>query len=401
MEGLHSLVTYLEQIANGAIVREKKDDEGNSVWSPLSSSNFTSTIGFGRRFFEKQNILEKCPNNLYDMPEHPDLVDNHPYVLQQTDLILQLASNDYAVNRLVLHNDRYLQFNKSKTGTSDSESLPLDLVGVLRGWARIIDVNSGFHRTDGRNLMGFYDGISNPDRLGSDFWISRDENPKYADGTFMVFQKIEHDLKQWGELDVQAQERWVGRSKVTGLLLGTVSQEKEKKLELDSHSSDPLTQKQALTKLARLVDGQRDPKVAFFDPYDARYYKISKNCPTSSHVRRANPRERQLYSQKGLIFRRGFLYMEEQVVDYPSSGLLFISFQKDIKIFETMQKNLASQKDHELKAGSRDANKTYALKESPSITFNTQNLGGGYYFIPPIPNKKISEIGKDFFNLHT
>ena len=29
-----------------------------------------------------------------------------------------------------------------------------------------------------------------------------------------------------------------------------------------------------------------------------------------------------------------------------------------------------------------------------SITFT---LGGGYYFIPPIPNKKISDISEQFF----
>jgi hypothetical protein len=28
----------------------------------------------------------------------------------------------------------------------------------------------------------------------------------------------------------------------------------------------------------------------------------------------------------------------------------------------------------------------------------TVTLGGGYYFIPPIPRKKVSEIGEQFFN---
>ena len=28
----------------------------------------------------------------------------------------------------------------------------------------------------------------------------------------------------------------------------------------------------------------------------------------------------------------------------------------------------------------------------------TKTLGGGYYFMPPIPRKKISEIGEQFFD---
>jgi hypothetical protein len=30
----------------------------------------------------------------------------------------------------------------------------------------------------------------------------------------------------------------------------------------------------------------------------------------------------------------------------------------------------------------------------PQVTFT---LGGGYYFIPPIPNRKIADIGEQFF----
>ena len=37
----------------------------------------------------------------------------------------------------------------------------MDIMQAVKEWANISDIHAGFHRTDGRNLMGFYDGISN------------------------------------------------------------------------------------------------------------------------------------------------------------------------------------------------------------------------------------------------
>lgn len=399
--GLRRLCTFLEHIDRGIIQMEDKTDKGETVWSTLSKNDFTATIGFGKRFFKKQNILEKCPKYLYNMSEPSELGDIFPYTLQQTDMILQLASNDYSVNRLVLQNDSYLRYSKQyptkyQTDSFYSEEPALDIMGSLFKWARLTDVQSGFHRTDGRNLMGFYDGISNPDRLIDDIWISDDEDPVIADGTYMVFQKIEHDLRQWDQLDIRAQEKWVGRSKATGLLLGTLSAEEEKKLTSDLRSDDLVKRRQAMARMARLVDEQRDPIKRLFDPYDLRYNRIYKICPVLSHVRKANPRERNKKRSRFLL-RRGYLYVQEEFEEYPRSGLLFISFQKDIKIFEDMKKNLAQQINHSITTNKLTDVKNYSNQKAQTDSFNTQTLGGGYYFIPRIPAKGISEIGQTFF----
>ena len=52
-----------------------------------------------------------------------------------------------------------------------------------------------------------------------------DPNPAFRWGTYMVFQKVLHDLDQWRELEVDEQQEWVGRSKATGLLLGTLDED--------------------------------------------------------------------------------------------------------------------------------------------------------------------------------
>src|SRR5437868_8961446 len=94
-----------------------------------------------------------------------------------------------------------------------------DIVTAVTGWATITDVNAGFQRIDGRNLQGFNDGVSNPRRLSplfDDIVWTKTPDDNFKDGTYMVFQKIEHDLDQWRELELDEQEEWVGRSKGTG-----------------------------------------------------------------------------------------------------------------------------------------------------------------------------------------
>jgi len=213
----------------------------------------------------------------------------------------------------------------------------------------------------------------------------------------MVFQKIEHDLKEWNKLETQEQEKWVGRSKATGLLLGTLPFDEEKRLISELHSSDSSRKRQAMVRLSGLIDEQRNPTKKFFDAYDIRYSNINKNCPISSHARRVNPRKPNGRNER-LIFRRGCLYMEEDFADYPKSGILFISFQNDIKIFEEMKRNIAQRKSALTESEERARIKNYYGQELPSKnSFDTLTLGGGYYFIPHIPGKRISQIGQQFF----
>ena len=254
--GLKRLCTLFEQIDRNVVEIEDISEDSINMY-PLTKFDFTATIGFGKTFFRKLDLMKKCPNDLYDMPSYYELGDKSPYSLPQTDIILQLASNNYVVNKMVLQNNNYLTTdNKFLSSTQNylatSDSRALDIMESIKGWAKITDVHTGFRRADGKNLMGFYDGISNPYRLDNNIWIDGDEKGKdIADGTYMVFQKIEHDLKEWSKLETQEQEKWVGRSKATGLLLGTLSVAEEKRLISDLHSSDSSRQEQAGIRLSR------------------------------------------------------------------------------------------------------------------------------------------------------
>jgi Dyp-type peroxidase family len=347
--GLNRLGDLFERIENG----NKKIDEllktGDLVRSSLSKFYFSSTIGFGTGFFEKLEIAShKRPKKLREMPDHLSLGDVTPYRLSQTDLIIQLGATKDFVNRWVLENnvepttghrrkkseDGFFEEVNSYARQEVRNGSP-DIVSAIRGWATITDVHSGFQRIDGRNLMGFNDGVSNPGRLSPLFneivWTSiyDEQNADLADGTYMVFQKIEHDLDQWRELNVEKQQEWIGRSKGTGLVLGTLPQEDDRRLACDLKSMDETIRNDAMRRWKELFDEQRDPELQIFDNGNTRFKDIPLKCPVWSHVRKANPRQAD-HVPKKIIFRRGYPYIESGLDGRISSGLLFVCFQKDV-----------------------------------------------------------------------
>jgi Dyp-type peroxidase family len=272
----------------------------------------------------------------------------------------------------------------------------------------------------------------------------------------MVFHKIEHDLEQWRNLSVREQERWVGRSKGTGLLLGTLPKDEDEKLASDCRSEDPLVRKTASAKLRKLHDQQYDLD-RVFGSNDPRFKNIQVECPIWSHIRKANPRGEGGVSGNKKIFRRGYLFMESSLDGRASSGLLFICFQRNISNgFEYIKKKFLNNKEfpvpevrksftreelaerHRYARFSEDELKRLGAIEKSALGLDSkayretieeaqdpdsQNtgreglagpsklgikpsgeflatvpLGGGYYFIPPIPNKNMTEIGEQFFD---
>jgi Dyp-type peroxidase family len=466
-KGLKRLCGLFEQIDIKKKKIDKLDKDGKLIRLPLKEFNFSATIGFGIGFFDKLSIPDsKRPRKIKSMPDHVGLGDVTPYSLAQTDLIIQLASSSDFVNRWVFENKIESQEekgdddkNKLNKYKGKQEQVTPDIVTAIGGWATISDIHTGFQRMDGRNMMGFNDGVSNPnpgsgDKFDSVVWSTeKDEGSVLKDGTYMIFQKIEHDLDQWRELTPQEQEEWVGRNKVTGLLLGSPENEDEKFIE--ALENDDLKAKE---KLRKLLDDQSDPEKPF---YDSETYK--NNVPAWSHVRKANPRQEKMPDgkriEKRIIFRRGYLFMETGLNNRTASGLLFVSFQRDIEnSFEFVKKNWLNNKNfptpkiraftkHELnKRHSQgrfslttlgqirlDISKRHLLGLDDSDVLkdkldetkddDTQNtgreglagpselgvvptgdfiaiipFGGGYYFVPPIPDRNISNIGQQFFD---
>jgi Dyp-type peroxidase family len=454
-EGLYDLCRLFEKIDTGAMKIDNISGDGEISPVPLSYFNFTFTIGFGLGFFDKLNIVGKNrPKNIKEMPNYSELGDLTPYTLQQTDFIIQLGANDYDVNRWVFQNrtgpvekeeknnsDAY--YKKSSPRRPKLNEVPSDIYTAIKCWAKITDIHAGFQRVDGKNLLGFNDGISNPIRFSNDvIWTtSHDEDKKFQNGTYMVFQKIEHDLERWLNMDEEIQERCVGRSKGTGLFLGTLSKAEDGKLASDLHSDNEYIRQVARRKWKILYDQQKDPERKFFDPAQTQFKRIQLECPIWSHVRKANPRQADGAS-KSLIFRRGYLFIEGGTFSHFTSGLIFICFQRNIEnAFEYIKKIFLNNENFpvpqqrrkfssvELKQSQQGKTSVPNFQENISSNYRASNnkdiqitgreglsgpselgvfsngmppitltLGGGYYFIPPIPRKRVSEVSEQFFD---
>lgn len=456
--GLQGLCSFLDKIDRSKIKLDKLSENGDVKPQPLSKFNFSSTIGFGVGFFDKFGISKQNrPRNIKQMPDNIQLGDPSKYTLLQTDFIIQLGAQDDYVNRWIFHNSsnspdrnekRDIGSHTSRTVEHLEDQDPQDIFTALIPWAEITDVHAGFQRIDGKNLLGFNDGISNPDRLSNRVvWNNGlDEKDKFRDSTYMVFQKIEHDLDMWQNMNVEKQEQWIGRSKKTGLLLGTLPKYQDRKLAFDMHSDNPAIREPAMKKWKTLYKLQQDPERRFFDSNVQSFKNIQNECPVWSHVRKANPRQAE-GAAKSLIYRRGYLYIDSCSHGTSGSGLLFVCFQKNIeKGFEYIKANFLNNKNfpvpkqrpnfnvEELRKRHRyglfTENEIRGLKLSETSAYigtddniqDTQNTGkdglsgpsengiypggqfpiitthgGGYYFIPPIPSKNIAQISEQFF----
>jgi putative iron-dependent peroxidase len=92
------------------------------------------------------------------------------------------------------------------------------LTDRLAGHARVVDEVHGFRSFDERDLLGFVDGTENPGGLAAAAAVLiGDEDPPFAGGSYVVVQKYLHDLGAWDALSVEAQERAVGRTKLSDL----------------------------------------------------------------------------------------------------------------------------------------------------------------------------------------
>lgn len=98
--------------------------------------------------------------------------------------------------------------------------LATHLVDRLRGAAVVVDEVHGFKYFDERDLLGFVDGTENPAGAAALSAVTvADEDPEFAGSSYVVVQKYVHDLDAWNTLSTEAQERVIGRTKLSDIEL--------------------------------------------------------------------------------------------------------------------------------------------------------------------------------------
>src|SRR6202167_3287719 len=94
--------------------------------------------------------------------------------------------------------------------------LATQIMARLKGAVSTADEVQGFRYFDERDVLGFVDGTENP--TGSTavhpVFIC-EEDPAFAGGSYVIVQKYLHNMDAWNNLSTEAQEKIIGRSKVS------------------------------------------------------------------------------------------------------------------------------------------------------------------------------------------
>ena len=257
-----------------------------SIGSDAGPARLTVTVGVGGTLLDQLRIPR--PAALADLPTFAG--DRLEPARGGGGLVVQLCSDDPMV---LAHADRVLRAAAGRT---------LVLRWQDTGFQGVTAHREG--RTP-RNLMGQLDGTNNvstsQEARGGPVWVDGGSPGWMAGGSYLVVRRIRMLLDSWEALPVPAQERVIGRHKISGAPLGA-------RQETDAVDLD-----------ARGPDGT--PRI-----------------PANSHVRLSTPGQGEQMRRRGYAYRAGVL--SDGTTD---QGLLFLCYQKDPHAsFVPVQRRLAA-----------------------------------------------------------
>ncbi|MCD2178618.1 iron uptake transporter deferrochelatase/peroxidase subunit [Rhizobium sp. C1] len=251
----------------------------------VTPDNLTITVSIGETLFDDRFGLKSAkPKRLQRMKDFPN--DALQHELCHGDILIQICSNTQDTNvhalRDIIKNTPDLMMVRWKQEGSVPVQPP----------------HSEKAKESARNFLGFRDGSANPnsadpalmDRI---VWVQpeSDEPAWAAHGSYQAVRIIRNFVERWDRTPLQEQQTIFGRQKASGAPM-------DGKVETDvpDYAADP--------------DG--------------------KVTPLTSHIRLANPRDKE--AEAHLILRRPFNYSNGvNKAGQLEMGLLFIAYQADLE----------------------------------------------------------------------
>jgi Dyp-type peroxidase family len=313
---LKSIWSGLQDLKKG-----RTQDVGRN-WKKQPCKGLTCLMGYGRKTFhlaEKSRLIpsvfqeENLPDFNRPKKGKPVPIWNESGLMYNSNIIYNGADADVAIQFISdIESDTKLAALETWKNVFDADKLGSKSL-YLSGYY------CGFHRNDNRNMLDFFDGISNIRSEDREKFIfngksvdSPNERIWINDSTYMAFLRILIDIRKWRNLGPKKQEEIVGRHKITGC---------------------PIVYKKNDTKIiskcpAAGTTNISDSKNKIFWEYDP---KKSKNIQEDygfslSHMGRV----RKADNQQIRIFRQGYDFFERtENSPYFNIGLNFVSFQKE------------------------------------------------------------------------
>ncbi|MCL9758241.1 Dyp-type peroxidase [Frankia sp. AiPa1] len=289
LAGLRSLLTAWTRCA-GTLMAGEQPAGGGQRTLGLAPSALTVTFGLGASALRRTGLAGRIPPQLAPIPAFPH--DQLDAARGGGDLAVQICAEDPMVaasaartldvlaRRQASPRWRQQGFRQSAAAADDPNATP-------------------------RNLMGQLDGTDNPATGTALFdvavWADASSPAWMAGGSYLVARRIRMELDRWDLLTVDAQEKVIGRRKLSGAPLSG-----------GGEHTDP-------DFLAHTADG-------------------SPLIPANSHVRLSHPQ----FNNGVRMLRRGYSYQDGLDADgQPDVGLFFLAYQADPRTaFTAVQRKL-------------------------------------------------------------
>lgn len=274
-------------------------------------------LGYGRKAFEIKGSNHKSPKRL--APPHTfnsiDPLGGNQAVDGSglrfgTGIAQNLATEEFCVQ---FTGDTPLSISRALVETSLLLERRRD-PGTGKAPLLLSASFTGFNREDRRSWIDFHDGLSNlrsGDERRSVIEIRQglSKNDKWlAGGTFMAFIRLNVDIRLWRQLEQNAQEGLVGRTKLSGCPVVAIGFD-------GTVTAAPGCPAPGTTEV-----GTEPGNIQHLEPPDA-----VDEATKLSHVQRSNH-----HSVKQRIYRQGYEFFENSAPGRPFEvGLNFVSFQEN------------------------------------------------------------------------